>query len=139
MSVLEKYEKAHSAFASGSVLTDSNEKLIEYLSGLSNQNNTNTGTQHRDLIRGITINHILLQHHIDALNRQNAKTQKWVIVLAIAALLSSIIQIFSPALFQGQSTASAQQMLERSAAIPSQEKLHLQIQPLRQSLKHENL
>lgn len=94
MSIIENYESAHEAFRTQSILSDSNEKLIEYLHGLSNQNNINTGTQHRDIIRGLTINHILLQRHIDGLNKQNSKTQKLVIVLTIAALVSSIVQIF---------------------------------------------
>lgn len=106
MGILENYEAADKAFRSGSVLSDDNEKLIAHLYGLSNQNNINSGTQHRDVIRGITINHILLQRHIDSLNKQNAKTQKWVITLAVAALVSSVVQIFSPLLFQSPPTAS---------------------------------
>jgi len=99
MGVLEDYESAHQSFRSGSVLYENNETLLKHLSGLANQNNINEGTQHRDIIRGITINHILLQRHIDGLNKQNAKTEKWVIALAVAALISSIVQIFSPVLF----------------------------------------
>jgi hypothetical protein len=92
MGILDQYEAADHAFRTSKVLTDSNEKLLEHLSGLSNQNNTNSGTQHRDIIRGITINHILLQRHIDDLNKQNEKTQKRVIALTIAALIAAAAQ-----------------------------------------------
>ena len=73
---LDKYEEAHSAFRTGSVLTDSNERLLLYLSGLSNQNNINPGTQHRDIIRGLTINNILLQRHIDKLQEHITDLEK---------------------------------------------------------------
>jgi hypothetical protein len=85
MSILEKYEAADKAFRTDSILDEDNTTLLRHLSGLSNQNNTNTGTQHRDLIRGITINHVLLQRHIDTLqkhitglDRKNARLQRWV-------------------------------------------------------------
>lgn len=120
MGILENYEAADKSFRSGSVLSDDNEKLIAHLYGLSNQNNTNSGTQHRDMIRGITINHILLQRHIDSLNKQNAKTQKWVIALAVAALISSVVQIFSPLLFQSPPTALKPQTPVAQSGTPSQ-------------------
>ncbi len=95
MGILDNYEAADRAFRTGAVLTQTNEELLVHLHGLSNLTNVNTGTQHRDIIRGITINHILLQRHIDvlqqnitALNKQNEKTQRLVIALAIAALIA---------------------------------------------------
>jgi hypothetical protein len=94
MGVLENYDGAHAAFISGAVLTDSNEKLITHLHGLTNQNNTNTGTQHRDIIRGLTINHILLQRHIDGLNRLNNRTQNFVIALTLASLFGTGAQVW---------------------------------------------
>ena len=45
-SILDRYEEAHAAFMRGSVHGESDDQLLEYLSGLANQNNTNTGTQH---------------------------------------------------------------------------------------------
>ena len=100
-SVLERYEDAHAAFMGGDVENAPDEQLLAYLSGLSNQNNTNTGTQHRDIIRGLTINNILLKRHLDGLqrhitllNRQNSQTQKVVIALTIASLLGTAAQIW---------------------------------------------
>lgn len=92
MGILDQYEAADTAFKTGKVMSDDNEKLLEHLSGLSNLTNVNTGTQHRDIIRGITINHILLQRHIDSLNERNEKLTWWVITLAVAALVSTIVQ-----------------------------------------------
>lgn len=99
MSVLDNYETAHAAFLTKAVLTQDNETLLEHLHGLSNQNNINVGTQHRDVIRSITINNILLQRHINslqshitALDAKNSKLQWWVMTLAVAALASAIVQ-----------------------------------------------
>jgi hypothetical protein len=94
MNILDNYETADKAFRTKAVLSQDNETLLEHLHGLSNQNNTNTGTQHRDIIRGITINNILMQRHIDELNKQNARTQRLVIALTVAALLVGIPQIW---------------------------------------------
>ena len=94
MGILENYESAHDAFQSGRVLNDSNEVLIQHLHGLSNQNNINEGTQHRDIIRGLTINHILLQRHIDSLNKQNSRMQGLVVILALITLLAAMPQIW---------------------------------------------
>ena len=99
MGILDNYEAADRDFLTGAVLSQKNEELLAHLHGLSNLTNINTGTQHRDIIRGITINHILLQRHIDvlqqnitALNKQNEKTQRLVITLAIAAVIVGAVQ-----------------------------------------------
>lgn len=99
--ILERYEEAHSAFLRGAVHNESDEQLLLHLSGLANQNNTNTGTQHRDVIRGFTINNILLKRHIDRLqqhitllNTQNARTQVLVIVLTVASLIGTGVQVW---------------------------------------------
>lgn len=99
--ILERYEDAHTAFLRGSVQDESDEQLLLHLSGLANQNNTNTGTQHRDIIRGLTINNILLkrhleklQQHITSLNEQNARTQILVMLLTVASLIGTAAQVW---------------------------------------------
>ena len=94
MGILDNYEAAEEAFRTRAVLSQDNETLLAHLHGLSNQNNINTGTQHRDIIRGITINHILLQRHIDGLNKQNSRTQKLVIALTSASLIGTVAQVW---------------------------------------------
>ena len=99
--ILERYEEAHAAFLRGSVQDETDAQLLLYLSGLANQNNTNTGTQHRDVIRGLTINNILLKRHLDrlqqhitTLNKQNARTQILVIALTIASVVGTVAQVW---------------------------------------------
>lgn len=99
--ILERYEQAHAAFLRGSVQDESDEQLLLHLSGLANQNNINSGTQHRDIIRGLTINNILLKRHLDRLqqhitllNQQNARTQILVMALTIAALIGTVAQVW---------------------------------------------
>jgi hypothetical protein len=116
----ESYDRMNAAFGQNTVHSASPETLSKYLVSLSNQPIQNSAVQHRDIIRGITINHILLQRHIDSLNKQNSTIQKWVIALAVAALISSVAQIFSPLLFPLQPTASTQQEPAAQSATPTQ-------------------
>ena len=96
MSFLDQYEAADKAFRMGKVLSDDNETLLSHLSGLSNLTNINTGTQHRDIIRGITINHILLQRHVDSLNKQNSKTQRWFMAFAVISAIGAVAPYLMP-------------------------------------------
>ena len=98
------YPSVEDAFREGTISGKSPEELRAYLLALANQPIPNDSVRHRDIIRGLTVNHLLLQHHIDSLNQQNSRTQRWVIALAVAALLSSIVQIFSPLLFSAESS-----------------------------------
>lgn len=100
------YQAAEDAFSSGGISTATDDELSKHLLALANKPIENDRLKHRDIIRGITINHMLLQNHIDRLNKQNNRTERWVIALAIAALISSVFQIFTPVLFPEQSTAS---------------------------------
>jgi hypothetical protein len=89
---LEDWEKANASFMDGTLLSCDTPTLQKHLLALSNQQIRNETIQHRDVIRGLTINHILLQRHIDSLNEQNAKTERWVIALAVAALIAAVVQ-----------------------------------------------
>ncbi len=142
MDTLDKYEEAQTAFRTGSVLTDSNERLLLYLSGLSNQNNINEGTQHRDIIRGLTINNILLQRHIEKLqshitelDKKNSTTQLLVVILTIASLFGAIGQIWyaykadKRSELDALAIASQQQKPSQSAAKPSQPSTQFAPQP----------
>ena len=128
MGVLDNYEAAHTAFLTKAVLTQDNETLLEHLHGLSNQNNINTGTQHRDVIRGITINNILLQRHINslqshitALDAKNSKLQWWVMALAVAALASAIVQTTIAIRGEFRTTAATQTNTQPlQSAVPGQ-------------------
>lgn len=115
-----QFDAASKAFDENSLDACDNETLQKHLISLANEPVPNTAVQHRNIIRGITINHILLQRHIDRLNKQNTKTERWVIALAIAALISSVVQIFSPVLFREPHTEAQQKTSATQAANPSQ-------------------
>ena len=115
------YQPVEDAFRDGKINEQSNENLSSFLIALSNEYLPNENVRHRDIIRGLTINHILLQRHIEGLNKQNSKTQRWVMALAVAALISSVVQIFSPVLFREQPIESIQSMLSTTKLIPYQD------------------
>lgn len=81
-------------FAKGGVLTASDEKLQEYLMSLSSGHVENDMVRHREIIRALTINHIQMKRHIDNLNAQSNKTQRWVMALAIASLIGTLAQVY---------------------------------------------
>ena len=92
MGALEDYEAANESFRTGAIYSCNDAMLRRHLSGLANQNNTNTGTQHRDIIRGLTINAILQERHIDTLETRSAKTQTLITWLTIAAVVGTSVQ-----------------------------------------------
>jgi len=78
----------------GSIYTVDSETLKHYLVLLS-QGTGGWGSENiYNPLVGNIINHILMQRHIDRLNKQNAITQFMVIALTIAALLVAIPQIW---------------------------------------------
>ena len=99
-------DAAAKAFDDNSLQSCDNETLQKHLIALANELVPNVNVQQRNIIRGITINQILLQRHIDSLEKRSAKIQCWVIALAVASLISSVLQIFSPMLFQHESAAT---------------------------------
>ena len=88
------YQPVEDAFRDGKIEEQNNESLSSFLIALSNEVMSNENVRHRDNIRGLTINHILLQRHIEWLNKQNSKTQKLVIVLTVAAVIIGIPQLW---------------------------------------------
>ena len=90
---LAEWEEANSAFKSGAIALCNKEQLNRYLLVIANQHIGNQAIQHRDVIRGIWINHLLLQKHIDDLDRKNNTLQRWFLAFAIASLIASVVQI----------------------------------------------
>jgi hypothetical protein len=91
---IEAWEAAGKAFESGNIESCDDATLRGYLQAISNQQIQNGSIQHRDIVRGITLNHMLLQRHIDRLDRQNTKTQRWVMALAVASLMGTTAQAY---------------------------------------------
>lgn len=90
----DNYQPMEDAFRDGVIASETSDVLQKHLLALSNQVIRNDAVQHRDIIRGITINHILLQRHIDGLNKQNSKTEKLVIALTVASLIGTGVQVW---------------------------------------------
>ena len=131
MGHIDNYTDADLAFHTGEVLKADNKTLLRYLSGLANTNNINVGTQHRDVIRGLTINNILLQHHvtdlqahISRLDAKNSITTYAVIVLTVVAVIGTGLQTWyaskADRRFEEESkaTAAVRQSQGQSAAKP---------------------
>lgn len=107
------YQAVEDAFREGRIASEDSATLRQYLEALSNQPLPNEFIRHRDIVRGLTINHILLQRHISDLDRKNATTQKLVMALAAASLLASGGQIWYATRADDRAVEEAQ----RAAAI----------------------
>lgn len=93
---------------SGEIDSETRQTLMKYNSWLCHGNSaSHFGRNYEPTCETVRLH--LLRTFMEGLEGKNAETQKWVIVLAVAALISSIVQIFSPMLFQSQYTASIQQ------------------------------
>lgn len=73
-----RYQAMENAFREGTILSEEDGVLTQHLLALSNQPVQNEYVRHRDTIRGMTINSILSQRQLVALDQQNQKTQKLV-------------------------------------------------------------
>ena len=85
------HSKVDQAFQVGTVTTASDAELMSYLTTLCTGNVPNPSIQHREIIRGITINHIQMARVITRLNRQNTILTWVVIVLAVASIVATIV------------------------------------------------
>lgn len=92
----DNYQLVEDAFSNGQVESQDSDTLKKYLLALSNQPIHNELVRHRDIIRGITINHLLLQRHIETLNQQNSKTQRWFMVFAVISAIAAIAPYLMP-------------------------------------------
>ena len=95
MNQTDQYQKVEDAFANGSVQDASANELRAYLVTISNQVVTNDSVKHREVIRGLTLNHILLHRHIADLDRKNSVLQKVVLLLKVMSTIASIAQVWT--------------------------------------------
>ncbi len=96
MKYIKLQDEISAVFRDASILTVDEETLQKYLMSLASEYVPNEGVQHREIIRALTINHIQMQRHIDNLNKKNTTLQILVIVLAIASLIGTAVQILLP-------------------------------------------
>jgi hypothetical protein len=108
------------AFQKGLPAEASSEQLQKWLMNLCSGFVPNENVRHREIIRGITINHIILQRHIDNLNKQNNRLQWLVVALTIASLMGTGVQIYTVLKYSKQSTHNVmEQVLPKSEAAKS--------------------
>lgn len=89
-----QFDATEKAFVENTISDCDDKELQKHLLLLSIEPVPNTSVQHRNIIRGITINQILLQRHIDRLNKQNSKTQWLVVALTVASLIGTGSQVW---------------------------------------------
>ena len=82
-------------FRTHKVLNASDKELEQMLTQLCGGHIENWMVIHREVIRGLTINHIQMQRHIDKLDKRSSTLQKWVIALAIASLIGTAVQTYT--------------------------------------------
>lgn len=87
------YVTAITAFKRGTLHTLSRPELSAYLVAIANHSTGDDAVQSRDTIQAITLNHIILQFHVDELEKRNIRVRRAVICLTIASLLCSLVQI----------------------------------------------
>ena len=64
------YKAAQAAFASGAISTADRATLQSYITVIAQNTTGDDGVQARDTIQALTINHLIMQHHIDTLERR---------------------------------------------------------------------
>jgi hypothetical protein len=91
---LSDHSEMDESFAHGTIGDATPEELEKWLKILCTGNIQNESIRHREIIRGITINHIQMSRMIRHLDESNRRTQFVVVVMAIAAVIVGIVQIF---------------------------------------------
>ena len=114
------YQPVEDAFRDGKINEQSNEKLSSYLIALSNEVIPNENVRHRDIIRGLTINHVLLQRHIEELNKQNSKTQRWFMLFAVISAIGAVAPYLMPPAKTPDQVAVAQPPHIQKQLLPNQ-------------------
>jgi len=83
--------KQDELFEQGSVFDASDEEIKNALNELSTGSVPNDTVRHRQIIRGITINTIINQRHIDKIESRNQKLTRLIIVLTAVSIILSIL------------------------------------------------
>jgi hypothetical protein len=86
------YQEAQSAFSSGKISEANRKELERYILAISQNATGDDAIQARDIVQSLTINHLILQRHIDELDRKSKTTQILVILLTIASLAGTVAQ-----------------------------------------------
>ena len=87
--------EVNKAFDSGNAFSATPEKLVYYLKSLAIEDVPNTTVQHRQIIRAMVINHLQLIRLIEDLDRRNTKVTITLILIAVASLVASGVQVWA--------------------------------------------
>ena len=87
-----EYRAALSAFETGAIFSSSRIDLRRYLLAISQNVTGDDGIQARDIAQALTLNHLVLQRHIDELEKKSKLTTYLVIALTIASLAATAAQ-----------------------------------------------
>ena len=113
------YQPVENAFRDGVINEQSNDSLSSFLVALSNEVVTNENVRHRDTFRGLTINHILLQRHINALDKKSTSMQKWFMVFAIISTIGTLTPVIQSFLKKSLPIAQAPQKHKETLPVTS--------------------
>lgn len=116
----DNYQPVEDAFSNGQLESQDSDTLKKHLLALSNQPIHNELVRHRDIIRGLTINHLLLQRHIETLNRQNSKTQRWFMVFAVISAIGAVAPYLMPPATVSIQAAIQPQLRTEELLLPTQ-------------------
>ena len=89
-----KYGDVVSAFNDETVIKKDSETLQKFLLLIANNATGDDAAQARDIVQGLTINHILLQRHIEKIENGNRNIQIIIVILMIISIATSCIQIW---------------------------------------------
>jgi hypothetical protein len=81
------------AFGDESVFEASEQDLQLYLKVLCREAVPNEWVRHREIIRGITINNLMMGHVLRRLSRSNTRLSIAVGAVSVASLIASIVQV----------------------------------------------
>jgi len=88
----DEYQAALKEFSSGEIVNADRTTLQGHLIAIAQNVTGDDGVQARDTVQALTINHLILQRHIDELERRGSKTQKIIIALTVASLIGTAMQ-----------------------------------------------
>jgi hypothetical protein len=91
---LDDYLEALKAFENGNIYKAKKYELQKYLCAIAQNATGDDAIQSRDIVQSLTINHLLLQQHINELERKGRVTQRIVIALTIATLIFGLPQLW---------------------------------------------
>lgn len=93
MSNFVDFNSVRNAIRNRSIHSATNAELESAVGVLANTGIPNENVRHEAIVMADAIHSILLRRLLDEQERRNRKTQFWFMVLAMAALVSAVIQI----------------------------------------------